>query len=72
MTKDFEQIRYTHDTFLTKIQYQSFMINKSVWTCLNDILDSCLKFSLLVNSYDEGKEFPTDKVDPLISVFYSI
>lgn len=29
-SKDFEQIRYAHDTFLTKIQYQSFILNKIV------------------------------------------
>jgi hypothetical protein len=30
MTKDFEQIRYTHDSFLSKIQFQSFILNKAV------------------------------------------
>lgn len=29
-SKDFEQIRFAHDTFLTRIQYQSFMLNKAV------------------------------------------
>lgn len=29
-SKDFEQIRYAHDTFLTKIQTQTFLLNKTV------------------------------------------
>lgn len=29
-SKDFEQIRFSHDTFLNRIQYQSFMLNKTV------------------------------------------
>ena len=30
ISKDFEQIRYAHDTFLTKIQSQCFMLHKPV------------------------------------------
>jgi hypothetical protein len=30
MSKDFEQIRYAHDVFLTKIQSQAFLLNKIV------------------------------------------
>lgn len=29
-SKDFEQIRFAHDTFLTKIQTQTFLLNKTV------------------------------------------
>jgi gamma-tubulin complex component 4 len=34
LSKDFEQIRLAHDTFLTKIQSQSFVLHKSV----NDLI----------------------------------
>lgn len=29
-SKDFEQIRFAHDTFLTRIQTQTFILNKTV------------------------------------------
>lgn len=42
-SKDFEQIRYAHDTFLTKIQFQSFVLNKLV-NRINNFLDEINKF----------------------------
>lgn len=60
-TKDFGEIRYSHDTFLTKIQAQSFMHNKVVYSCFNDIMDNCLSFSSLVNSIYNLRDEATPK-----------
>ena len=51
MSKDFEQIRYTHDTFLTKIQSQCFMINKPVRRGLRDIIFYIYNF-LIIKIYN--------------------
>ena len=48
-SKDFEQIRLTHDAFLARIQSQSFLLNRNVHACLNEIAASCLTFSLHTN-----------------------
>ena len=73
MTKDFEQIRYTHDTFLTKIQYQSFILNKVVLACLNDIMGSCLQFCSMVNSLVEKQAFQiSDSIETVIKVDSSV
>lgn len=41
-SKDFEQIRYAHDTFLTKIQAQSFILNNLVIIYLDKKLNISL------------------------------
>ncbi|CAF0716055.1 unnamed protein product, partial [Brachionus calyciflorus] len=66
-SKDFEQIRYAHDTFLTKIHAQSFISNNLVWSCLNEILESCLNFCAIIIGFDENKDFPNSKIEPIIN-----
>ena len=68
-SKDFEQIRMAHDTFLTKIQAQSFLLNKTVFTCLNEIMDICLTFSsLVITNINASQEIPNDKIQNIIKV----
>ena len=68
-SKDFEQIRMAHDTFLTKIQAQSFILNKTVYNCLNEIMDICLAFSsLVISNINASLEIPKDKIQDIIKV----
>lgn len=68
-SKDFEQIRMAHDTFLTKIQSQSFIMNKTVFTCLNEIMDLCLAFSsLVITNFNASQEIPQEKIKSIIKV----
>ena len=68
-SKDFEQIRMAHDTFLTKIQAQSFILNKTVYNCLNEIMDLCLSFgSLVITNINASQEIPKDKIQDIIKV----
>lgn len=48
-TRDFESIRLAHDHFLSNLLAQSFILLKPVFHCLNEILDLCHNFCLLVN-----------------------
>ena len=58
-----------HDTFLTKIQAQSFLLNKTVFTCLNEIMDICLTFSsLVITNINASQEIPNDKIQNIIKV----
>lgn len=69
-SKDFEQIRFAHDTFLTKIQTQTFLLNKTVYNLLNEIMQSCLSFSnLLITSVESSKEIPHDQMQSIIKDF---
>lgn len=69
-SKDFEQIRFAHDTFLTKIQTQTFLLNKTVYTLLNEIIESCLQFSaLVVSSVENEKEIPQEQIQLAIKDF---
>jgi len=67
MTKDFGEIRFSHDTFLTKIQSQSFMNHPKVSACFNDIMTNCLVFCSLVNN--NNQVIPQDKVQNVIKEF---
>jgi hypothetical protein len=68
-SKDFEQIRMAHDTFLTKIQAQSFILNKTVYNCLSEIMDSCLAFSsLVITSFNASQEISNENVQAIIKV----
>ncbi|RMZ98599.1 gamma-tubulin complex component 4 [Brachionus plicatilis] len=72
-SKDFEQIRYAHDTFLTKIQAQSFILNNLVSSCLNDIMESCLNFCSILTGVEDkliNKEFPNEKIESIIKVIF--
>ncbi len=69
-SKDFEQIRFAHDTFITKIQTQTFMLNKTVCGLLVDIIESCLAFSrLVVESIEGGKELDEEECNRVIRDF---
>ena len=46
-SKDFEQIRYAHDSFLTRIQYHSFMTNKTVTLSYDYIILQCCYLFIL-------------------------
>lgn len=48
-TRDFESIRLAHDHFLSNLLAQSFILLKPVFHCLNEILDLCHSFCLLVS-----------------------
>ncbi|TSK20031.1 Gamma-tubulin complex component 4 [Bagarius yarrelli] len=48
-TRDFESIRLAHDHFLSNLLAQSFILLKPVFHCLNEILDLCHNFCLLVS-----------------------
>lgn len=69
-SKDFEQIRFAHDTFLTKIQTQTFLLNKTVYNLLNEIMESCLAFSsLVINCVEHSKEIPKTEMQSIIKDF---
>jgi len=69
-SKDFEQIRFAHDTFITKIQTQTFMLNKTVCSLLVEIIESCLAFSkLVVENVEGGKELPEEECNFIIRDF---
>lgn len=69
-SKDFEQIRFAHDTFLTKIQTQTFLLNRTVYKLLNEIIDTCLGFSaLVIQSVENSKEISDGQVETLIKDF---
>ncbi|XP_078678204.1 gamma-tubulin complex component 4-like [Branchiostoma floridae x Branchiostoma belcheri] len=48
-TRDFENIRLAHDQFLSSLLAQSFILMKPVFHCLNEILDQCHNFAMLVS-----------------------
>eukprot|EP00058_Branchiostoma_floridae_P020808 XP_002606298.1 hypothetical protein BRAFLDRAFT_67538 [Branchiostoma floridae] len=48
-TRDFENIRLAHDQFLASLLAQSFILMKPVFHCLNEILDQCHNFAMLVS-----------------------
>ncbi|XP_053721406.1 gamma-tubulin complex component 4 [Synchiropus splendidus] len=48
-TRDFESIRLAHDHFLSNLLAQSFILLKPVFHCLNEIIELCQNFCLLVN-----------------------
>ncbi|XP_014671530.1 PREDICTED: gamma-tubulin complex component 4-like [Priapulus caudatus] len=49
-TKDFEAIRLAHDSFLTSIQAQCFLLLKPVSYCIGEILNLCQSFCTLTMS----------------------
>lgn len=65
-TKDFEQIRHTHDMFLIRVQEQCFMFEKQLSKCLIEILDICKCFSdILRSKKDSGEELPKELQTPI-------
>lgn len=55
-TRDFEAIRLAHDQFITALLSQSFLLMRHVNHCLQEILENCHKFCVLVKQYDSADE----------------
>ncbi|KAH9499205.1 Gamma-tubulin complex component 4 [Bulinus truncatus] len=51
-TKDFEAVKLAHENFLSSLLTQSFVHMKTVFSCLQEILDLCLQFCRLLIAFE--------------------
>ncbi|XP_064620606.1 gamma-tubulin complex component 4-like [Lineus longissimus] len=69
-TRDFEAIRLSHDQFITALLAQSFQLMKPVSNCLNEILENCHNFALLVTQGDNaGPEWEIEQLEVIAKSF---